>query len=160
MKRAIPLLVSLILVMPPMALAQTYPTKPIRFVVGYPPGGGNDIVARLIAPKLSEGLGQPVVIENKPGAGTNIAQEIVSKAAPDGYTILLAPPSVVINKFLYKKLSFDALRDMTGISNFAFSPNIMVVNPSVPAKTVKEFVALARAKPGHYTFSSSGNGST
>jgi tripartite-type tricarboxylate transporter receptor subunit TctC len=143
-----------------MALAQTYPTKPIRFVVGYPPGGGNDIVARLIAPKLSEGLGQPVVIENKPGAGTNIAQEIVSKAAPDGYTILLAPPSVVINKFLYKKLSFDALRDMTGISNFAFSPNIMVVNPSVPAKTVKEFVALARAKPGHYTFSSSGNGST
>jgi tripartite-type tricarboxylate transporter receptor subunit TctC len=160
MKIAIRILILLIMAVPPTVLAQTYPNKPIRFVVGYPPGGGNDIVARLIAPKLSEGLGQPVVIENKPGAGTNIAQEIVSKAAPDGYTLLLAPPSVVINKFLYKKLSFDALRDMTGVSNFAYSPNIMVVNPSVPAKTVKEFVALARAKPGHYTFSSSGNGST
>ena len=160
MKTAIRILIFLVLAVPPTVLAQSYPNKPIRFIVGYPPGGGNDISARLIAPKLSEGLGQPVIVENKPGAGTNIAQELVAKAAPDGYTILLAPPSVVINKFLYKKLPFDALRDLTGVSNFAFSPNIMVVNPSVPAKTVKEFAALARAKPGHYTFSSSGNGST
>jgi tripartite-type tricarboxylate transporter receptor subunit TctC len=160
MKTAIRILIFLMLAVPPTVLAQTYPNKPIRFIVGYPPGGGNDISARLIAPKLSEGLGQPVIVENRPGAGTNIAQELVAKAAPDGYTLLLAPPSVVINKFLYRKLPFDALRDLTGVSNFAFSPNIMVVNPSVPAKTVKEFAALALAKPGHYTFSSSGNGST
>ena len=150
----------LMLALPATAPAQGYPNKPIRFIVGYPPGGGTDIAARLMAPKLSEGLGQPVVVENRPGAGTNIAQELVSKAPPDGYTLLLSTPSVVINKYLYKKLPFDGVKDLAAVSLFSYSPNILGVNPSVQAKNVKELVALAKANPGKLTFSSSGNGST
>jgi tripartite-type tricarboxylate transporter receptor subunit TctC len=152
--------VLLMLAVPTTILAQNYPDKPIRLIVGYTPGGGNDIAARLIAPKLSEALGQPVIVENRPGAGTNIAQELVAKSAPDGYTLLLGSPAVAINRSLYKKLPFDALRDLTGVSLFAVSPNILVVNPSVQAKNIKELIALAQSKPGKLTFSSSGNGSS
>lgn len=160
MKTAIRILILLTLVLPSTILAQNYPEKPIRIIVGYTPGGGNDIAARLIAPKLSEALGQPVIVENKPGAGTNIGQEYVARSAPDGYTLLLGSPAVTINPSLYKKLPFDALRDLTGVSMFAVAPNIMVVNPSVPAKNVKELIALAQSKPGKLTFSSSGKGSS
>jgi len=160
MKIAIRMFVLLMLAVPTTILAQNYPDKPIRLIVGYTPGGGNDIAARLIAPKLSEALGQPVIVENRPGAGTNIAQELVAKSAPDGYTLLLGSPAVAINRSLYKKLPFDALRDLTGVSLFAVSPNILVVNPSVQAKNIKELIALAQSKPGKLTFSSSGNGSS
>jgi len=147
MKTAIRIVVLLMLVFPSMIMAQDYPNKTIRLIVGYPPGGGNDIAARLIAPKLSEGLGQPVVVENRGGAATNIAQELVAKAAPDGYTLLLSSPAVAINRSLYQKLPFDSLRDFTGVSMFAVSPNILAVNPSVPAKTVQELIALAAPSP-------------
>jgi tripartite-type tricarboxylate transporter receptor subunit TctC len=150
----------LMLVVPATIPAQTYPDKPIRIVVGYTPGGGNDIAARLIAPKLSEALGQPVVVENKPGAGTNIAQEIVSRSAPDGYTLMLGSPAITINPSLYSNLSFNALRDMTGVSMFAQSVNLLAVKPSLPVKNVKELVALAQSQPGKLTFSSSGIGSS
>jgi tripartite-type tricarboxylate transporter receptor subunit TctC len=143
-----------------MILAQNYPDKPIRIIVAYTPGGGNDIAARLIAPKLSEALGQPVVVENKPGAGTNIGQELVARSAPDGYTLLLGSPAVTINPSLYKNLPFNALRDMTGVSMFAQSANLLAVKPSLPAKNVKELIALAQSDPGKLTFSSSGIGSS
>jgi tripartite-type tricarboxylate transporter receptor subunit TctC len=160
MKIAIRMFVLLMLAVPTTILAQNYPDKPIRLIVGYTPGGGNDIAARLIAPKLSEALGQPVIVENRPGAGTNIAQELVAKSAPDGYTLLLGSPALAINRSLYKKLPFDALRDLTGVSLFAVSPNLLLVNPSITAQNVKELIALAQSKPGKLTFSSSGNGSS
>jgi tripartite-type tricarboxylate transporter receptor subunit TctC len=160
MKRILAIVALLIMALPAPILAQNYPEKPIRIIVGYTPGGGNDIAARLIAPKLSEALGQPVLVENKPGAGTNIGQEYVARSAPDGYTLLLGSPAITINRSLYKNLPFDALRDLTGISMFAFSPNILAVNPSLQAKNVKELIALAKSKPGKLTFSSSGAGSS
>ena len=160
MKRIIAIVALLILAVPATILAQNYPDKPIRIIVGYTPGGGNDIAARLMAPKMSEALGQPVIVENKPGAGTNIAQEYVARSAPDGYTLMLGSPAMTINPSLYKNLPFDALRDLTGISMFAYSPNILAVNPSLPAKNVKELIALAQSKPGKLTFSSSGIGSS
>ena len=160
MKRIVAMVALLILAAPAMILAQNYPDKPIRIIVGYTPGGGNDIAARLIAPKLSEALGQPVLVENKPGAGTNIAQELVARSAPDGYTLMLGSPAITINPSLYNNLPFNALRDMTGVSMFAQSANLLAVNPSLPAKNVKELIALAQSKPGKLTFSSSGVGSS
>ena len=160
MKRLIGIVALLILAVPAMILAQNYPEKPIRIIVAYTPGGGNDIAARLIAPKLSEALGQPVVVENKPGAGTNIGQELVARSAPDGYTLLLGSPAVTINPSLYKNLPFDALRDLTGVSMFAQSVNLLAVKPSLPVKNVKELIALAQREPGKLTFSSSGIGSS
>ncbi len=160
MKKIIGIVALLILAVPAMILAQNYPEKPIRIIVAYTPGGGNDIAARLIAPKLSEALGQPVIVENKPGAGTNIGQELVARSAPDGYTLLLGSPAVTINPSLYKNLPFNALRDMTGVSMFAQSANLLAVKPSLPAKNVKELIALAQSDPGKLTFSSSGIGSS
>lgn len=145
---------------PPAALAQTYPTKPIRIVSGFAPGGGIDIMARVLSPKLVESLGQQVLIESRPGAGTNIAMEYVVKSAPDGYTLLMNTPAVAINMSLYKKLSFDTTRDLAAISIFSQAPNLLVVHPSVPARSVKELIALARARPGALNFSSGGNGTT
>jgi tripartite-type tricarboxylate transporter receptor subunit TctC len=136
------------------ALAQNYPTKPIRLVVGFPPGGGTDIAARLVAPKLAEALGQSVIVDNRPGAASNIGMEHVVRSAPDGYTLYLGTPPVIVNKFLYK-LSFDAMRDLVGVSNLYVSPNLLVVHASVPVKTVKDLVALARSRPGQLNFSSS-----
>ena len=144
----------------PLAHAQTYPNKPIRIVVGFTPGGGVDINARLLAPKLTEYLGQQVIVDNRPGAGTNIANELVAKAPPDGYTLLINTAAVAINMSLYKKVNFDALKDFAPISVFSESPNILVVHPSLPVKGVKELVALAKSKPGAMNFSSAGSGTT
>ncbi len=138
--------------------AQPYPNKPIRIIIGFAPGGGADINARLLAPKLNEMLGQPVIIENRQGAGANIAHELVAKAAPDGYTLLLTTPSVTTGMALYKKLPFDTLRDLTAVSMFSTGPLVLVVNDAVPAKTLQELIALALAKPGSLTFGSAGTG--
>ncbi len=140
------------------AFAQVYPSRPIRIIIGFAPGGGADINARLLAPKLTEMLGQPVVIENRQGAGANIAHELVAKAAPDGYTLLLTTPSVTTGMALYKKLPFDALRDLTAVSMFSTGPLVLVVHDSVPAKTLQELVDLARGKPGALAFGSAGTG--
>ena len=142
------------------ALAQAYPSKPIRLVVGFTPGGGVDINARLLGPKLTEYMGQQVIVDNRPGAGTNIANEYVAKSAPDGYTLLINTAAVAINMALYKKVPFDTLRDFTPISVFSQSPNILVVHSSVPVKSVKELVALAKSKPGALNYSSAGSGTT
>jgi tripartite-type tricarboxylate transporter receptor subunit TctC len=157
---ALRMLVLLALALPGALLAQSYPVKPIRLVVGFTPGGGVDINARLLAVKLSEYLGQPVIVENRPGAGTNIANEFVAKSAPDGYTLLMATPVVLINMALYKKLAFDTLRDFAGVAIFSASPNIMVVSAGVPVTNVQQLLALARAKPGELNYSSAGSGST
>lgn len=142
------------------SLAQTYPTKPIRLINGFPAGGGVDIMARLLAPKLVEALGQQIIIENRTGAGTNIAMEFVVKAPPDGYTLLMNSSPVAINMSLYKNLTFDTTRDLAAISLFAASANVLVVHPSLPARSVKELIALARAKPDELKFSSGSNGTT
>ena len=141
-------------------LAQGYPNKPIRLVVGFTPGGGVDINARLLGPKITEYLGQQVVVDNRPGAGTNIANEHVAKSPADGYTLLINTAAVAINMSLYKKVPFDTLRDFAPVSVFSQSPNILVVHASVPVKNVKELLALARAKPGALNYSSAGSGTT
>ncbi|MBX3651538.1 MAG: tripartite tricarboxylate transporter substrate binding protein [Burkholderiales bacterium] len=142
------------------AAAQSWPAKPVRIIVGFTPGGGVDINARLLAPKLSEYLGQQFIVDNRPGAGTNIANELVAKSAPDGYTILINTAAVAINMSLYKKVNYDALRDFAPISVFSQSPNILVIHPSVPVKNVRELVALAKSRPGQLNFSSAGSGTT
>ena len=146
--------------LPGGASALDYPTRSVRFVVGYPAGGATDIMARLIGQRLSERLGQQFIIENKPGAGNNIATDQVVKADPDGYTILLVNPANAINASLYAKLNFDFIRDIAPISGISRVPNVMVVNPSVPAKTVAEFIAYAKANPGAVNMASSGNGTS
>src|SRR3954447_7715379 len=142
------------------AEAQTYPNRPVRWVVGYPAGGSTDIVARLIGHRLSERLGQQFVVENKPGAGNNIATEAVVNSPPDGYTILLVNPANAINASLYAKLSFNFIRDIMPVAGIARVPNLMVVNPQVPSKTVAEFIAYAKANPGKINMASSGNGTS
>lgn len=143
----------------PAAPAQAYPAKPIRLIVGFTPGGGVDINARLLGPKITEYLGQQVIIENRPGAGTNIANEYVAKSPPDGYTLLINTAALAINLSLYRKVAYEA-RDFAPVSVLSMSPNILVVHASVPVKTVKEFVALARSRPGQINFSSAGAGTT
>jgi tripartite-type tricarboxylate transporter receptor subunit TctC len=140
--------------------AQTYPTKPVRLLVGFTPGGGVDINARLLASKLSDLIGQQAIVENRPGAGTNIANELVAKAAPDGYTLLFTSPAVAINMSLYRNPPYDALRDFSGVSVFSESTNILVVPASLPVKSLQELVALARARPGVLNYSSAGPGTT
>jgi tripartite-type tricarboxylate transporter receptor subunit TctC len=143
------------------ARAQSYPARPVRIVVGYAPGGAQDILARLIGQALSERLGQPFVIENRPGAGGNIATELVTKAAPDGYTLLLVNTPDAINASLYGgKLSFSLVRDIAPVADAMHYPGIMVVNPALPAKTVPEFIAYTKANPGKVNMASAGNGST
>ena len=139
---------------------QQFPTRPVKLVVGFTPGGGVDIAARTLAPKLSELIGQPVIVDNKPGAGTNIANEFVAKSAPDGTTLLVTTSAVAINMSLYKNLPFDTLRDFVGLSVFSESPNILVVNSKLAASNLKEFLALARASPGKLNYSSAGAGTT
>jgi tripartite-type tricarboxylate transporter receptor subunit TctC len=146
--------------LPRIAVAQTYPTRPLRLVIGYPPGGSADITARLIGQWLSERLGQPVVIESRPGAGTNIATETVVNAPPDGYTLLLVAPANAINATLYEKLNHNFMRDIAPVAGLIRFPNVIVVNPSVPAKTVPELIAYAKANPGKLNMASSGAGST
>jgi tripartite-type tricarboxylate transporter receptor subunit TctC len=143
-----------------IAWAQAYPARPVRIVVGFPPGGGGDIVARLMGQWLSERIGQPFVIENRPGAGSNIATEAVVRAAPDGYTLLLATPPNAVNATLYEKLPFNFIRDIAPIASISRVPLVMVVNASFPAKTVPEFIAYAKANPGKINMASAGNGVT
>lgn len=143
-----------------IARAQTYPTRPVRIIVGLAAGGGVDILARLIGQWLSERLGQPFVIENRPGAGSNIGTEAVVKALPDGYTLLLANAANAINATLYEKLNFNFLRDIAPVAGLTRVPNIMVVNQSLPAKTVLEFIAYAKANPDKISMGSAGTGST
>ena len=142
------------------AVAQTYPTRPVKLVVGFAPGGGNDIVARLIAQWLSERLGQPFVVENRPGAGTNIATEAVVRAQPDGYTLLFVAPSSAINATLYEKLSFNFIRDIAPVASLIRLPNVMEVNLSVPVKTVPEFIAYAKADRSKINMASPGVGTS
>jgi len=142
------------------AAALDYPTRPVHFVVGYPAGGATDIFARLIGQRLSERLGQQFVIENKAGAGNNIGTEAVVNAAPDGYTVLLVNPANAINASLYVKLNFVFLRDIAPVAGYARVPNVMVVPPDFPAKTVAEFIAYAKANPGKVNMASSGNGTS
>ncbi|MBC7578658.1 tripartite tricarboxylate transporter substrate binding protein [Tardiphaga sp.] len=142
------------------AAALDYPTRPVRFVVGYPAGGATDILARVIGQRLSERLGQQFVVENKPGAGNNIGTEAVVNAEPDGYTVLLVNPANFINASLYAKLSFDFLRDIAPVAAFNRVPNVMTVSKDVPAKTVSEFIDYVKANPGKVNMASSGNGTS
>ena len=137
-----------------------YPGKPVRLIVPFPPGGGTDTLARIVGQKLGETLGQQVIIDNRPGAGTNIGAEIAARSAPDGYTVLMGNISHAINVTLYSKLSYDLAKDFAPVTLLASTPNILVVHPSVPAKSVKELVALARARPGQLDYASSGSGSS
>jgi tripartite-type tricarboxylate transporter receptor subunit TctC len=141
------------------ARAQDYPSRPVRIVVGFPAGGGSDITARLMGQWLSERLGQPFVVENRPGAATNIATEAVVRAPADGYTLLLFGSSSAINATFYDKLPFNLIRDISPVAGINRVPYVIVVNPSVPAKSVPEFVAYAKANPGKINMASSGNGS-
>ena len=142
------------------ALALDYPTRPIRFLVGYPPGGATDIIARLIGQRLSERLGQQFVIENKPGAGNNIGTEAAVNAEPDGYTVLLVNPANYINTSLYANLKFNFVRDIAAVAAFNRVPNVMTVNNGVPAKSVAEFIAYVKANPGKINMASSRTGTS
>ena len=144
-----------------VAQAETYPSKPIRVVVPYPPGGTPDILIRELAPKLTAALGQQIIVDNRPGAGGNIGSEVVAKAAPDGYTLVMGTTAThSINQSLYKKLAYDPLKDFVAVALIATMPNVLVVNNDFPVKNVKELIALAKAKPGTITFGSGGNGTT
>ena len=140
------------------ARAQAYPSRPVRWIVGFPAGGGSDVLARLVAQSLSERLGQPFVIENRPGAGTNIATEAVVRAPPDGYTLLQTSTPAAINATLYNKLNFNVIQDIAPIAGITRSTYVMAVHPSFPAKTVREFIAYAKANPGKINMASAGNG--
>jgi tripartite-type tricarboxylate transporter receptor subunit TctC len=142
-----------------IARAQTYPSRPVRIIVGFPAGGANDIIARVIGQWLSERLGKPFVVENRPGANTNIAAEAAINAAPDGYTLLITTVSNAISATLYEKLSFNFIRDIAPVASLARGTYVMVVNPSVPPKTVLEFIAYAKANPGKVAMASAGIGS-
>ena len=140
------------------ALAQTYPSRPVRVIVGFAAGGGVDILARLIGQWLSERLGQPFIVENRPGAGSNLGTEAVVKAPPDGYTLLLVNSANAINATLYDNLNFNFIRDIAPVASIMRQPQVMLVNASVPAKSVPEFIAYAKANPGTITIASAGNG--
>jgi tripartite-type tricarboxylate transporter receptor subunit TctC len=140
--------------------AAPYPTRPIRMVVPVPPGGVADTMARLVLPRVSESLGQPIVIDNRPGANGVIAYEMVARAAPDGYTLLTAATGIAINPSLYRQAAYDPVRDFAPITLGVTAPNILLVHPSVAAKSVQELVTLAKAKPGQVIFASPGNGTT
>ena len=142
-----------------LAQAQSaYPNKPVKLVLGFPPGSAADVVARLLVPRLGESLGQPMVVENRPGAGSSIAGEAVARAPADGYTLLLGSVANAINATLSRGLSFDFARDFAPVSGVASLPNLLVVHPSVPAKNVQELITAAKAKPGELMYGSSGNG--
>jgi tripartite-type tricarboxylate transporter receptor subunit TctC len=141
------------------ALAQAYPSRPVRIVVGFAAATGADILARLMGQWLSERLGQNFIVENRPGAGTNLATEAVVRAAPDGYTLLAVSPANAINATLYDKLNFNFIRDIAPVASILRTPNVMLVNPSLPARSVPEFITYAKANPGKVSFASAGIGS-
>ena len=140
--------------------AQTYPTRPIRLIVSFAPGGGVDLVARLVGQKLSEAWGQQVVIDNRPGAGGNLSAELAAKAPPDGYTLYLCSASFVVNASLYRNLPYDPIKDFAPITQIVAVQNVLVAHPSLPAKNVKELIALARRAPGQINYASTGSGSS
>ena len=145
------------------AAAQTtdaWPSRPVRFILPFPPGGGTDILGRIIAERLTASLGQPVVTENRGGAGGNVGAEGAARSAPDGYTIVLVAPSLAISKSLYSKLNYDPVKDFAPVSLVATVPNVMVTHPSVPAATLAEFIRLAKTKPGEMNFGSGGSGTS
>ena len=142
-----------------LAMAQNYPTKQVRFVVGFPAGGATDVVARAISQNLAEALGQPVVVDNRAGAASNIGAEIVASSPKDGHTIFMGTVSLSINPSLYKKLPYDALKDFAAVTQVTDTPFLFVAHPSLPVKNVKDFIALARARPGELNYGSAGNGS-
>jgi tripartite-type tricarboxylate transporter receptor subunit TctC len=146
--------------LPLIARAQAYPTRSVRIIVGFPPGGVADILARLIGQQLSERLGQPFIIENRPGASGNIGTEVVVRSAPDGYTFLLTGANDAISASLYEKLNFNFIRDVAPVASLVKVPLVMEVNPSVPAKSVLEFVSYAKANPGKISMASAGNGTS
>jgi tripartite-type tricarboxylate transporter receptor subunit TctC len=151
---------TVLLVAPQIARAQAYPSRTVRIVVGFPAGGVNDIIARLFAQRLSELLGQPFVVENRPGAGSNIATEAVVRAPPDGYTLMMVGPPQVINATLYNNLGFNFIRDIAAVAAIVRAPNVMEVTPSFPAKSGPEFVAYAKDNPGKINMASSGIGTS
>ncbi len=152
-------LVILALLFTPFALAQdNYPSRPIKLIVPFPPGGATDIVGRLVAQRLQEALGQPVVVENKAGAGSNIGSEQVAKAAPDGYTLLLGTIANATNMSIYKNMSYDTLRDFAPVTQTMAAPSVLVVTNALPANNLKELIGLAKAQPGKLSFASSGAG--
>ncbi len=154
--RAAPL--ALLLAFAADAIAQSYPSRPIRFVVPFPPGGGNDIVGRIVALKLAEALGQPVVVDNRAGAGGTIGTDIVAKSPPDGHTMLINNISLAVNATLFAKLPYDTLKDLAPVTLVGRQPNLLVVHPSVPAQSVRELLALAKAKPRQLNYGSGGVG--
>ncbi len=137
-----------------------FPTKPIRMVVGYAPGGGSDIMGRLIAQKITEAVGQQVIVENRAGVAQNVAAEYVAKSPNDGYTLFMSSAALGVNVSLYPKLNYDPVKDFAPVAVFATSPNLLLVSPAFPAKTVTEFLAVVKKNPGKFNFSSSGSGST
>jgi len=148
----------IVLALVPPCAAQGYPSKPIRLIVPFTPGGGTDILARVIGQKLTESMGQQVIVDNRAGAGGNIGAELAAKASPDGHTILMVSASYTVNAGLYK-LAFDPVRDLAPVTQVASVPFVLVAHPAVPASNVKELIALARSKPGQLNYASSGNGS-
>ena len=153
-------LAALLLLLTSVTQAQTWPTRALRLVIPFAPGGGTDILARVIAPKLSEVLGQQVVVENKPGASSIIGSQIVTQAAPDGYTLMMVDSSIYVNPGLRAELPYNTLKDFTSIVHMASAPVILVVHPSVPAQTLVELIALGKAKPESLLYGSGGNGSS
>jgi len=141
------------------ASAESYPSKPVRVVIPWPPGGSNDVVGRIVTQKVGENLGQQFIVDNRAGAAGSIGADVVAKAPPDGYTLMVHSTSHVGNAHLYKKLPYDTLKDFTGVALLAAQPGALTIHPSLPVKTVKEFIALAKARPGTINYSSSGNGS-
>jgi tripartite-type tricarboxylate transporter receptor subunit TctC len=155
------LLLFFLALLPALASAQSYPSRPVRMLVGFTPGGGTDIMARFLAPRLSEYLGQTFVVENRPGAATNVATDLVAHSDPDGYTLLFTTSALAINASLYKgRLKYDALHDLAPVSVLSESPNLLVAGPSLEAKDVAGLVAYARAHPGKLNYSSAGAGTT
>lgn len=149
------------LLMPaPSAWGQAWPARSVRYVLPYPPGGGTDILMRILTPKLGEALGQQILIDNRPGGGSRIGSEIVAKAAPDGYTLLLTDTALAVNPSLYSKLPYDTVRDFAPVSLVVTASVILLVHPSLPAKTLKQLIALAKARPGQIAYASGGNGSS
>lgn len=146
--------------LPHIARAEAYPTRPVRVIVGFAPGGGTDITARLIGQRLNQQLDQPFIVENRPGAGANIGMETVAKALPDGYTLLLVSPGAAINASLYEKLNYNFIRDIAPIAGIHRTPNVLAVHPSLPAKTLAEFIAYAKANPGKVNAATSGIGAS
>jgi len=144
----------------PAQTIDAWPGRPIRFILPFPPGGGTDILGRVIAERLTANLGQPVVTENRGGAGGNVGAEAAAKSAPDGYTIVLVAPSLAISTSLYSKLNYDAVRDFAPVSLVATVPNVMVTHPSVPANTLAEFIRVAKTRPGEMNFGSGGSGTS